>query len=747
MQVFSQLTKTLNTLEKTLDSLAPSLQKVSDKLNTMETSGTKATSVFSKLSTAGSKLASGIIKAGIGFGIALSGISRLIDKSNDYVETMNLVNTALGEHAPAAFNFAKKAEETLGIDSAEFLRFQSTYFAMASGFGVASDRAYKMSQNLTQLAYDLGSLFNKDFEQTAQALQSALAGQIKGVRAYGFDISDTTLNLKAMELGINKTTDAMTQAEKAELRYEVLLHQLSFAHGDLARTLEAPANQLRIFNAQINILERNLGNIFIPLLNKILPYAIALVKVIRKIAEVFARLIGFTLPEIDYSSVDYGTGNIKNNLEDANKEAKKLKTFLLGFDELNVFDPSQSGGALSGLAGLTGGGLGFDLSSYDFFEGLNTKISDITDGLLEWLGITEDIDSWTDLWNTKLGKIIGVVGGIAAAFLGIKISKALGSFLSFFGVGGNTTAKGAGLVLSVASILIEWDFLKNDQSGDTTIWKPLCENLGGAFTAGAGMFMLTKNFTLALALTSALLVINDIHLISDFWASVNEEFDFDGNGETSAQEWFEGWKEGWRIGFAWDTFAPIVDFFWQSFVNELDADGDGMVAAEEWWKGWKEGFVIAANDFWNGFKSGSILLGPAGGLFAGFGNTCSQTLSGGWDDPIYNWIKKGVGGKFAEGGFPEQGQLFIAREAGAEMVGSIGNRTAVANNDQIVQGITSGVASANVSVVDAINVLINAVNSKDLNVSISDKDIGYSYDRYQKSRGAQVNVGAFANSY
>ena len=69
----------------------------------------------------------------------------------------------------------------------------------------------------------------------------------------------------------------------------------------------------------------------------------------------------------------------------------------------------------------------------------------------------------------------------------------------------------------------------------------------------------------------------------------------------------------------------------------------------------------------------------------------------------------GGGGRgFADGGFPKQGELFIAREAGAEMVGSINNKTAVANNDQIVDGISAGVAKAIMATGRNVNVNITA---------------------------------------
>jgi len=102
---------------------------------------------------------------------------------------------------------------------------------------------------------------------------------------------------------------------------------------------------------------------------------------------------------------------------------------------------------------------------------------------------------------------------------------------------------------------------------------------------------------------------------------------------------------------------------------------------------------------------------------------------------------------FEDGGFPNEGQLFIAREAGAEMVGAMGRRTAVANNDQIVEGISAGVSVANDGVIAAIYALLNVVEEKDFSVNIGDNQIGESYDRYNRARGVRVNTGAFSNAY
>jgi hypothetical protein len=98
----------------------------------------------------------------------------------------------------------------------------------------------------------------------------------------------------------------------------------------------------------------------------------------------------------------------------------------------------------------------------------------------------------------------------------------------------------------------------------------------------------------------------------------------------------------------------------------------------------------------------------------------------------------------AEGGFPEQGQLFIAREAGAEMVGNIGRKTAVANNDQIVSGIASGVSEANEEqnalMREEID-LLRAILAKDNGTYLDGRLLTNSVERYQRERGRVVMTG------
>lgn len=365
-------------------------------------------------------------------------IASAISKMNDYIENVNLFTASMGEYAGEAKKYAEQVGEIMGIDPGEWMRNQGVFMTLATGFGVASDKAYIMSKNLTQLTYDMSSFFNMSYEDAAQKLQSALAGELEPVRRVGYDLSqaalkaiamdadnyassmqnvanamsDTAMESFALNNGINKAFSSMTQAEKSQLRYIALMKQVTMVQGDMARTLNAPANQLRIFTAQVNMAARAIGSIFIPMLNAVLPVAIAVAKVIRLLASTIASLFGFTMPEVDYSDIGASIGgaadaadSLGSGLGGAADNAKKLQKYTMGFDELNVIDPSSGSGGSGGSGGGVGGGFDFDLPEYDFLgEATQSRV----DGIVESL-------------QNNLPSILSMVSGIAAAFAAWKI--------------------------------------------------------------------------------------------------------------------------------------------------------------------------------------------------------------------------------------------------------------------------------------------------------------------------------------
>lgn len=400
-------------------------------------------------------------------------IASWLHTSNQYIEDMNLFNVALGEYASEAQKYAEQVGEVLGIDPGEFMRNQGTFNTIISGFGVASDKAYLMSKNLTQLGYDLSSFFNITVDDAMQKVQSGIAGELEPLRRLGYDLSVARLQEEALALGIEKKVSAMTQAEKSQLRYYAIMTQVTTAQGDMARTLNAPANQLRVLQAQVTQCARAIGNLFIPMLNAILPPVIAVVKVLRSLIITIAGLFGINADRFGdmFSDVSSSVGSTASGLEDvsdglgdATKAAKKLKNAMLGIDELNIISPNDdSSGSGSGSgAGIGGNDLGIDLPTYDFLgNAVSSKIDAIVDKLKEWLGLNEEINSLSDLLHTRLGRILTTVGAIALGLAAWKISKGVLSALKYMQNLKNLGLDNAftitvGISLLVTGVALEW---------------------------------------------------------------------------------------------------------------------------------------------------------------------------------------------------------------------------------------------------------------------------------------------------
>lgn len=327
------------------------------------------------------------------FRTAANAVSEWVDAANTYIEDMNLFGVAMGKYAESARNYAQEVANVMGIDPGSWMRYQGVFQTLATGFGVAGDRAAVMSQQLTQLGYDISSFYNIDVENAMLKLQSGLSGELEPLRRIGYDLSQARLEAEALSLGIEKNFSDMTQAEKAYLRYYAILTQVTQAQGDMSRTLDAPSNQLRILKEQATQAARALGEIFIPALNAILPYAIAVMHVIRDLASEIAAAFGFEMPKVDYSDLSTTvniTDNLSSGMEDvadgidhANTSAKKFSRTLAGFDQLNIVGSVSGGGAGGGGANIdtAGGGLDWNklpLPTYDFIgDSVSEKVAAI----------------------------------------------------------------------------------------------------------------------------------------------------------------------------------------------------------------------------------------------------------------------------------------------------------------------------------------------------------------------------------
>ncbi len=430
-----------------------------------------------------------------------STISKFVKLSNDYVEDQNLFNVAMGSYATSASEYAQNVADVMGIDPGEWMRNQGTFMTLATGFGVAAERANVMSESLTGLGHDLASLFNIDTQDAMLKLQSGLAGELEPLRRIGFDLSQARLQIEATNLGIKKKVSQMTQAEKAEIRYHAILTQVTQAHGDMARTLDQPANQLRVLKSQIVQAGRAIGNIFIPGLKAILPYAIAVMKVVKILADIVAQLAGYEPyepPAFSASGITSATDEIADGFDNATESAKKLQKYTMGFDELNIIDPNQGSGANDALSGA---GFNFDLETYDFLgEANQSKVNELVDKFKEWLGITDEIETWSDLFDTKLGSILKTVGLVGIGLLGWKLSTSLVKQIDnlLIGVGAGLVIKGVFATLDEG---ITWGSVITTALGGAFIGAGIGHKIAGipgaivGFGIGVGVSLIITGIT------------------------------------------------------------------------------------------------------------------------------------------------------------------------------------------------------------------------------------------------------------
>lgn len=353
-------------------------------------------------------------------------LNQTIGSANEYIEALNLFYVSMGGYAEKAQQYAEIVGDSYGIDPGEFMRMQATFMDVSKSFGTASGTAYTMSKALAQLTYDISSLYNLKIDEALNKTRSALVGEIEPIRALGKDLSVANLKLLATELGVTANVDAMNQSEKAMLRTISLLRQSKSAMGDMARTLEQPANQFRILKAQLTLLSRAIGDLFLPLVQKVLPYMTAFIKVSQRIVMAFAELAGFKLPKFDYAdTIVGGNEDIADSADSAAKSMKKL--YQLSFDELNILGSQNTGASGSGASAADIAKLEAELNRLAKLEDdmFSKNLGEATDKIAEqienWLTKGEGIKSWaSDVWGkfegikTSLGYIVNYADDFGA---------------------------------------------------------------------------------------------------------------------------------------------------------------------------------------------------------------------------------------------------------------------------------------------------------------------------------------------
>lgn len=378
-EVCKKVASAISPLASKLDKVGRSFSSLPSKIKSAVNSTTRFSSANQKASTSLSSLASQLetIKKRAAQLVSLKAIAtylaNAVTKFNDFYEATDLFNNAMGELSGQATELINKMESLLGIDPTEAMTNIATIQSLATSFGLASDKAYILSKNLTQLAYDESSYWNKDTATTFTAIASAISGELEPIRRLGVDLSQARLQQELLSLGFNKQVSSLSQADKAVLRYIAIMKQTANVQGNLAQTISSPANMVRILKSEISQLAKAVGQLLYPAFKAILPVLISAVDLIKEFVVSLASVFGQKIEFTDFSKTQKDIGGVANAMDDTadatKSAAKAAKDYTMGFDELNIIDPSQNSGSSGSGGGATGNLLGdVDLSQYDMFK-------------------------------------------------------------------------------------------------------------------------------------------------------------------------------------------------------------------------------------------------------------------------------------------------------------------------------------------------------------------------------------------
>ena len=803
----SEFANRVEELRKAVHPLADEMRAVSAGFSSLPKNIQKAINANEKLTASNNKTTSSfsrMIKQIFSFGAAYYTIKNVFEKvmdafkeSNAYVEALNLADITLGKNAEGAKAYAEQVERLAGINQVEWLTNLGTMNQMFTGFGVGADQAAHMSQQLTQLAYDIQSAYNAaDLTEVMRRLQSGITGEVEGMRRYGVDLTNASMQEYLHARGIETKVSALSQAQKAMVRYNMIMESTSNIQGDLARTIATPANALRILSNQVSIAARYFGQLVSVIATAVIPIMQAVVKAIAFAAQALAALFGYTLPSISggggeiangFDGVADSIGGVGGAASDAKKEMKGL---LASFDEINVIQQETSaggGGGGGGVGGVNLDGLLPD-EGYDFLAGLEESSDKVfkfvTDHLeliknlamsvgaafLAWkiAGMfTKDLSTIGGVALTVGGAVLGIQSALDAINNGVTLDNLIGMVLGATAVvaGLGLKFKTVGAEIALAAVGLGLVFVGvYDQIANGISWENLYTQFAGiaAIVAACGLAFGVAGVAVAFLATGALELGLGLQEFLETGEMTNETFTQIATGALLI---------GAGIGLLTGSWIPLllagiadialwVATHWDEIKTTLGHVGEWIdtnivVPVSNFFKGLGESITQFMSDpvgsiqiAWQNVGSwfSTNVTTPIAEFFKGAINKIIEGIN--WligkintlniSIPSKSWSVFGKTFTFpgatlgfsniptipllAEGGFPQTGQLFIANEAGPELVGQMGGRTAVANNAQIIQGIALGISDANEQLErqnEEIIRLLRQLNAKELKAEIT----------------------------
>ena len=578
----------------------------------------------------------------------------------DFEETLNKFTVSFGEYSGEARKFANEMAYAFNLSTESIMNYMSTFNNMLSALGsLDMSQTSKLSQTLTRMAVDYASLFNVSVETAMSQFQSILSGSIRPIRSTsGYDVSETTIFQLYQELGGTKTMRQLSQLEKRLLRILAVQKQMeeTGAFGDFEATISNTANLLKQISETMQEIGRYMGTVMLYYFKDVIEGALTLLIVVRDITKSLAQ--GFD-SDIAIGGRDDVFGGLASSADNASDSIDELNGKLLSFDKFTALSsPTDQAGMTSDVENILA-----SLGDYTSgFEEVTSHAREVADAILDWLGYVKELDPITGDINVTLKDtytnlelikdVLLLIASLGVANLLTKITTVglipmIGKLFTL------KTLLATGIIFSLIK------FIEAIKEGDTAT-AIITGTLGALIvTMTVLKYRLYENIALMFmyAKDAVVSMIVGIKLLNLYLNTLG----------TSLLRVTLGL--GVIIGSIVLLSSVINNWGNMSGVQKV-ISVLGLLTTVAL------GASIALGAFHSAWSIGLATAGIVAGILAVVGAVSSAK----------NEIK-GFSGFFEKGGFPTKGSLFVANEAGAELVGNIGGRTAVANNDMIIQGI------------------------------------------------------------
>lgn len=214
-----------------------------------------------------------------------------VKAASDSKEAANAVEVTFGKAADGILKLSETASDSYNLSASEFDKMAVSFANFATNVAGDGGDVVGVIDDLTQRAADFASVYDLQATEAARLFQSTLAGQSRPLRQYGIDVSAAAVSAFAYANGIAKVGQELTEQQKVQARYGLLMKETQKDEGDLANTADSLANRTRHLAAEWDNAKSALGEGLLPMVEKMVGAAQAMLTLWQKIPAPFQSVI------------------------------------------------------------------------------------------------------------------------------------------------------------------------------------------------------------------------------------------------------------------------------------------------------------------------------------------------------------------------------------------------------------------------------------------------------------------------